>query len=353
MGLKSEQLERFRTIVTGINGDLVIVIAQVDPDAIASALGLAAIIEKIQPGLTGRIKIVYCGRTSHPQNRGIINSLDLGKTLLPISDFRFQSACPEHLILVDSSAMDDGRLPEQFRQCLPMMIIDHHQAKLPEVKENQFFWVETNGVGACSTLIVELGLALELSFDHRENLLLACGIHSDTGQLVDGHRRDRDAFGHVTKELTGKQFSQLIKYTLPVSFYRNFAYALEHHEKLDSRLIANVGRVNIDDADDISTIAEELVRMEGITLAIVFGIVGKQVRVSARSTNPSLDLGNMLREYFGQDKAGAKLTPDGRGVGGALVELDLGMWASDGVREQLEALVFARIKEMVFEADEK
>ena len=91
--------------------------------------------------------------------------------------------------------------------------------------------------------------------------------------------------------------------------------------------------------------------MEGITLVVVWAIIGEDVRISARSTDLSTPLAEFMREKFGPD-SGAKLDPAGRGEGGALIDLDLGFWMSEGNQEIVEKMVEQRLEQIMF-GDEK
>ena len=114
------------------------------------------------------------------------------------------------------------------------------------------------------------------------------------------------------------------------------------------RLLASVGHIRPEEGDDLSTFANHFLRRDGVTLAVVWGIIDNTVRISARNANLSSPLDAFLHDRFGES-SGAKLAPDGRGEGGARLRLDLGLWLSDATRSQVEEMVSARLKELIFD----
>lgn len=343
MRLSETELEEFRDLVQEGSGDLAILIGQIDPDALGAAFGLQEILESLRGVETGEIKIAYCGKVGHPQNRAIINRCNLRNKMIRVGELELAGA--DRMALVDSCSLQDSRFPEDMLPLRPIIVIDHHKSELENPEREHFYWVEE--LGAASTLIVELAQALDIEFSHDLNLLLSMGIYTDTKALVGASERDRQAYGTVTADLRAEEMNRLINYTLPGSYFGNLQRALDNMEEADGRLVAGVGQLKAEEGDDLSAIADELLRKSGVNLVVVWGIVGKKVRISARSSDLSIPLDEFLESRFGKDSSGAKLTPDGRGEGGALVELDLGIWMSDSVQEQTEALVRTRMREMV------
>ena len=75
-------------------------------------------------------------------------------------------------------------------------------------------------------------------------------------------------------------------------------------------LLAFAGRIR--DREAIAQAAELLVRLEGVSVAVVFGIMRDRVYISARSAEPSLDAGKLLHSAFGRvGSAGGHATAAG------------------------------------------
>lgn len=343
-------LVRLHQVLAAIQGNLYILITQLDPDAMGAAVAFATALRYLKKtaGFVGDVRIAYCGRLGHAQNRAIFNSCNLGSQMFPIEQMVLEP--DDRLALVDSSDVQDSRLPKGMLPISPVLVIDHHRSEgLPPEDETHFYWIE-DGMGAASTLVVELLLAINAPISENLALLLTLGIYSDTKALASAHRRDRDAYGAMTKFVKPADLNRLLHYTLPKSHFKNLLYALSHQEQRGGRLVVGAGELAEEDGDDLSTIADYLLRCEGVSLVIVWGIIGKVVRISARTSDITIPLDKFLKDRFGPHCSGAKFTPDGRGEGGARLSLDLGIWMSPNVRAQAEALVSVRIQDLIFES---
>jgi nanoRNase/pAp phosphatase (c-di-AMP/oligoRNAs hydrolase) len=322
-----------------------LLIAQVDPDALGAAFGLKWFMTQI--GFP-KVKIYYAGGFSHPQNRAIVNRFDLANGMETIrnlnltGDDRLESA-----ILVDSSRVHDGRLQHLSGKIAPVIIVDHHRDSDVEAR---LMWIED--MGACSTLIVEIlreasvdreQAALELTQINRVNpniaTLLRLGIYTDTKRLEAASKVDMEAYTWIVNFSIDARFNQMLEYPLPPSYFEQLKMALEKRDRRGSRLVTTLGFLPSDDADSLSTVADLLIREEGVDLVIVWGIVDKKiVRISARCTNLTLPLGEFLRARFGAN-AGAKLAPDGLSEGGATFEFSLGPLIVESNRESAISFV--------------
>lgn len=323
------------------NNRLNILIAQVDPDAIGSAIGLSYIIRS----MGGKAYIWYCGGIGHPQNRSIVNRYDLNRIMKPISDY--ESRDGDVFALVDSAVVDDSRLSGLKDTIDPLIIIDHHRSGAAEA-ENKMIWVED--MGSSCTMVIELIKAMNLEIPDNFvyiPMLLAMGIYTDTKSLINTNGRDIEAYNYISRKVSPQEFSNLVIYPLPETYFSNLQTALSNIVTKGSRLITNVGSITTKQADDLSTIADMLIRWDGISLVVVWGIVGNKIRFSARNDDISTPLDDFLKECFG-DKSGAKLTPDGQGEGGGLIELNLGFLQGDDVKNEIIAIVKKRMENLIF-----
>lgn len=341
----AERIERIKQIVNNNAGaGINIIIAQVDPDAIGSALGLSYIIRS----MGGKSTIWFSGGVGHPQNRSIINRYDLTKIMRPIEECKFDGA--EGYALVDSSLLVDSRMEQELEgDTAPVIIVDHHRNNIDE-EDDKLIWVED--VGSACTLIIELIKEMKLEFpDNCEHIpvLLAMGIYSDTKKLVNAGDRDISAYNFIIRGVSPQEFSDLIDYPLPGTYFDNLHTALGNAVISGSRLVAHIGQVTVRQGDDLSTIADILIRRDSITLAVVWGIVNNQLRFSARNDDITTPLDDFLKECFGEN-SGAKLTPDGHGEGGGLIDLDLGFLKGDDALNEIIALVKKRMETVIFES---
>ncbi|SRR6056297_844769 len=344
------KLDDLKTVLEGVTGQLSIIIAQLDPDALASAMGLEYIVEQLTDL---EVQIYYFGNIGHPQNRCLINKYDLKRKIKPIEESDINN--DSKIALVDSCDIRDGRLLDEKSDIpLPFIIIDHHRGE-PNVSENEdnFVWIED--IGSASTMIVELLKVLDPNINDylssESGIMLATmltlGIYTDTNKLISSSQRDRKAYGFVTEFVSGAEISQLIDYPLSETYFKNLKTALNNYTRKGSRVIARVGTISGTTGDDLSTIADEFLRIQGVTLVVVWGIIEHKVRISARSRDLSIPLDDFLKKKFGKT-SGAKLAPNGRGEGGAIIDFNLGFWYSDNVKDEIESLATKRLQEVMF-----
>lgn len=352
MAITKERIEKFKKLVEEQkNKEINIVVTQIDPDAMASACSLAYIFKKLRENENG-IKIFYCGSIGLDQNKAIFAKYNLERIMSPISELGDRKN--KNIVLVDSSKIADSRLPPNC-EVTPFIIIDHHRDGEKDEKEDQFFWIED--MGSASTLIIELADSLEIEFEMEEGqslaTMLALGIYTDTKAMVNTSKRDQDAYSKITPFVDFREFKELINYKLRASHFSNMHFALGNMEQKGPKLVTGIGVVNEDDGDDLALIADYLIRKDGVSLVIVWGIIDNTVRISARSSNLGNPLNDFLKKRFGEKSAGAKLTPDGLGEGGALITFDLGQFTSllignNEVKAKLNDLIKTFVKEFVF-----
>jgi len=339
--------EQLGKVVGELKGkEVLIVITQIDPDAIGAAMGLKLLLNFV---FGKRSSICYCGSIGHPQNRLIFAKYDLGREIIPIEKTQelFSSA---DIAFVDSSNLKDPRIPKGV-SFDPVIVIDHHQNDgALKNSEGRFVWIES--VGAACTLVTELfrqsTTGMKLLQEHPQvATLLAMGIYSDTKALCAAGIRDGRAYSTIVELASTEDMNRLINYTFPESLARHLAAAVFNMKRAGPVVVTGVGLVTEDEADDVSTVADFLMRMEGVTLVVSWAIVNDFVRISARSSDASRPLDKFMKAKFGNG-AGAKVAPDGHGEGGARIDFPLGFWLTQRTLDNAVAVVAGRIEELVF-----
>jgi nanoRNase/pAp phosphatase (c-di-AMP/oligoRNAs hydrolase) len=298
---------RLRRVLRSLSGPLAVVAHDnPDPDAIASAFALARIAETA--GIEA--EVCYYGEINHQENRAFVNLLDYDLTTLdPDSDLdRFGS-----FALVDHSrpGVNDGLPPETAVS----VVIDHHPPREPV--EAEFVDLRSN-VGATSTLLT--------------GYLRDLGIEPDRGLatgLLFGIRVDTDDFSREVDPEDFRAAAYLLSYADTATLERiespsmgsetmdAIATAIGNREVRDDVLVTCLGAVS--DRDALAQAADRLLDLQGIAVTFVFGFTGTDeesvVYASARARGTDLDLGEALRDAFGQvgsagghaDMAGAQL----------------------------------------------
>ncbi len=339
---------KFKEAVQSV-GRIAIVIAQVDPDALAAALSLKEIIAMLSAHSTHTaIDIVYGGDVANSQNRAIINYFNL--QMIPFSKYDFSG---KSVALVDSSKIADRRIAFPENTVLSM-IIDHHREPDPPAGNNQFYWVDD--VGSTSTMIVELYQALGFEIEKISPVLavmLTLGIRIDTDTLIYGSDRDAAAHALVVKRSDPKDLKRLLHPSLSKDYFDHLQMALQNKCQKGARMVAGIGTVDRTDGDDVALIADMLIRDNTVSLAVVWAIIDDNVRIAARNDDSSEPLNDFLRQRFGQ-ASGSKFTVDGREIGGALLEFKRESWmtkafAFDESRKKFEEFIGQLINDLVFQ----
>lgn len=352
--IKPKQIDSLKSVVADIAASgLVptIIVSQIDPDALGSAWGMQEVFRLL--GIES-VNIVYSGRVAHPQNEALCNKLGLLGKMTHVS--KVDPSTLGYTVLVDSNRAKDSRLPFEVD---PIIVVDHHRDSDIEDGDHKFLWLDET-VGSASTMVLEiLSELVDESWEFREDLALslALGVYTDTKDLLSAGPRDREAFGWASRYANNTDLRALIRYKRPDSYYRNLATALQHFKHKHGRLVATVKSIPSKQGDDLSMIADEFLRKNGVTMAIVWGVVelknsstgetAKGVRVCARSEDITNNLGDFLKERFGK-ASGAKLLPDGQAEGGALVQLEVGPWLRE---DEMIEIIGRRIREWLFDEE--
>ncbi len=297
-----------------------------DPDSIASAWGVAHILEFL--GIA-EPQIIYRGDVSHPQNRAMINVLNI--PLRKWSD-EIKGEADTAFIFVDCV----GNQKNMTIPSDPLVVIDHHKATAPK----GVFSIHDE-IGSCSTLVTDLMLSVpprntvpdsdeegtELycfdseAEDFRElATALALGIKTDTIDFRSETTTDDDikAYRLLCRQISDDKFSKIVNYELPEYMFDAEQLAWSNRVQDTPNLISGLGFVDEGHSDSIPYLADKMMRLRGIQTVVVYGIVGNSVRASVRTSSSSLDCDNLCKEIFGEKNGGAK-----QGVGGAIVSFNV------------------------------
>ena len=142
-------------------------------------------------------------------------------------------------------------------------------------------------VGSTSTFMAVIAAAFGLleSVGPKGRAAAALGIYTDTSALLHGTTPlDFQMFELLTRdEATEELLDDLRDYRVPPEWfeYRNAAFA--HLETRGGVRIAPVGYVRDDHRDVIAEIANDLLRIEGTSIAIVVAVTQRGTEVSVRA----------------------------------------------------------------------
>lgn len=282
-----KKLDTLRDFLESIKGEKsvnIIVHPAPDPDAVGSALGMRAILNSIKIDS----QIYYSGEISHPQNKTIVNILNI-----PIKKI---SESP-HGVNVCVDCTENNSVTEK-----PMLVIDHHKND-----SSADYKIIDPSYGANSTIIWEL--MKELGLNNLEEsstyTALLLGIRTDTNDLISEHMSKNDFIAYQELlELADKDALQKsMNYPLPRYLYekRMVLHEEGNSQEANGVFVGGVGYISPDQRDAIAILAEEYTRMESVQTAVIFAITGKKhLEVSVRTHLVSLDVNQMCQDLFGE-----------------------------------------------------
>jgi nanoRNase/pAp phosphatase (c-di-AMP/oligoRNAs hydrolase) len=258
-----------------------------DPDAIASSLALRAAL-----GYTpSTAPIISCGKISRPENRRLVEQL--GIKVRHVSEPQLRGFGP--LVLVDVQ-------PPYFDAALGEVagVVDHH----PTVKP---FTVRHRDVrtayGASATMALEYLLARGAeAVTVRLATALLYGIITDTKSLSRPvSEEDLEAFAFLFPRADHDALRRIQHPSYTPLALRRFGEALETARVERGLAYVHLGRLPRAQEHIVAQLAEFCLGMAGAKVAVVSGVFGGRLVMSARALTPEWQLGDRLRELFGDD----------------------------------------------------
>ena len=301
-----------------------------DPDAIASAIGLARVADVV--GVPA--DPCYGGDIAHQENRALVNLLDLSLSTfdeIDLDDY-------DGVALVDHSrAGINDSLPEEH----PVdIVVDHHPPRGPVAGE--FVDIRPDA-GATSTLIEEYLSRLGVEPGRELATSLLYGIRIDTKDFTRSTSiPDFEAAASLSAFADESTLERVESPSVSPETLRVLARAIEERDVRGSTVASCVGEIG--DRDTLAQAADRLLDLDGIAVTFVFGYMDGVIYGSARARGADLDVGELLRDALDPvGSAGGHAT-----MAGAQVPLGLLEEVSD--EESLEDVVEAFVAGRFFEA---
>ncbi|SFS72493.1 DHH family phosphoesterase [Halostagnicola kamekurae] len=273
-----------------------------DPDAIASAVALVEIAERV--GLEA--DACYFGEISHQENRAMVNLLELELTNFTRDD---PLGAYDAFALVDHARPGvNDQLPEELHVDI---VIDHHPPRGPVAGE---FVDLREEAGATSTIMTEYLERFGFEIGSRIATALLYGIRIDTNDFArEVSAMDFEAASTLFPSVDQTKIDQIEQPTIGGDTLEIIARAIKNRDQRESVAVAGVGRIA--DRDALPQAADQLLAMDGVSTTLVFGFRDEMVFLSARSRASNVDLGETLRDAFDPigsagghaDMAGAQL----------------------------------------------
>jgi nanoRNase/pAp phosphatase (c-di-AMP/oligoRNAs hydrolase) len=323
---------RLRPLLRGIDRLAIVTHDNPDPDAIASAVALERIAER-----NGcETEVYYYGDISHQENRAFVNVLEYDLTNLAAGE----TPDADGFALVDHSrpGVNDG-LAEDLAVDV---VIDHHPPRAPV--EARFVDLRSEA-GATSTLLVEYleQFDVDLAPDLATGLLF--GIRVDTDEFTrETAPADFEAAAKLIEHADLNSLERIESPSVSPETMETIARAIQNRKRKGRALVSSAGQLR--DRDALAQAVDQLIRLDGITTAVVYGVGGDTIYVSARARGRTIDLGEALRDAFGQiGSAGGHAN-----MAGAQIEVGvLGAGEDDHKEDEtaVEAVVESRLLQAI------
>ena len=300
------QLPRLWQVLRDIDRLAVVAHDNPDPDAIASGVALARLAREVDC----EAEVCYYGNISHQENRAFVNLLDLSlRNLDP--DATLDSF--DGVALVDHAR---AGVNDQLSPDTPVdIVIDHHSTRGPV--EASFVDVRSE-VGATCTLLVEYLERARREPQADVATALLFGIQVDT----DGFKRgvaaqDFEAAAALVETADLEIITRMESPSIDWGTFDVLARAISDRRVEGNVSLSFVGAIRNRDA--LPQAADKLLNIGDIGTTVVYGIIEGTVYVSARSRADELDLGETVREAFGE------IGSAGGHVNMAGAQIDLGL----------------------------
>lgn len=311
-----------------------------DPDCIGSALGMGKLLKFWNPDM--QVSYIYGGEISHPQNKTMINVLNLNLT--HNSKVENWAEYAEAYITVD--VMPERILPKEAN-CI--MAVDHHK-----VETKAKIIKDIRQVGACCSLIWEYLNDQKVPFDKNDEndqviaTAMLMGIRSDTSNMSSENVKDLDfeASKYLTEYIDRKMLAAIENYPIPNYYFQlrsELDKADNDNTKMDNGVfVGGIGIITPSRRDILPMIAQERARAEGNETAFIFAVIGSNICVSVRSNGLSVDVNSLCQKIFGKEHAGGK-----SGAGAATIPL--GFFDMEDASDEVKNKLWHSIKDFMIE----
>ncbi len=310
-----KKLDKLRKIISEADKGIAIVTQNnPDPDAIASAVTLKRIIEKLEK----TADIIYGEEIGHEENRALVNLMGIQLThISKVADLRDYSK----IALIEASV--PGQNNPLKSDIVPDIIIDHHPADIKRLK-GKYVDVRPE-VGAASTIMTQYLIHMDYELNEELSTLLLHGIKTDTQDFTRGATpADLNAVAVLYPRANHDMLAKIQTPLMSAETLDTLGAAIKNRRVVGSHLVSNVGFIR--DRDTLPQAADYILRLEGVSTVLVYGIAKDVVHISSTNRDIRINLGEAMTAAFGDiGQAGGHSTA-------AAAKISLGLFG--GVRDK-------------------
>ena len=291
-----------------------------DPDAIASAFGLQALLDHYGVPST----LCYHGKIDKLSTRKMTE-------LLHIDIFSYAEIAdgmrPEDPIICVDSQNNGGNILDFTGD--EVACIDHH----PTYSRVDYRYSDIRMVGSCSTLIAEYYQRLDVPMPEDVATALLYGLEMDTAHFTRGVTPlDLDVFRALFPQADHDKLDDLGKNTMEFSDLKAYGSAIENIQLYGT---VGIAAISFECPDAlIALVADFILSLEEVEIAIIYSYRKKEIKFSVRSELPSVHAGELInRALQGLGSGGGHAEMAGGSIGLENLE-QLGPYPDAAIRDR-------------------
>jgi nanoRNase/pAp phosphatase (c-di-AMP/oligoRNAs hydrolase) len=281
-----ERLRKLLAVARGHQHALVVTHDNPDPDAVASACGLAHLLHECAGvGATA----VYGGIIGRAENKALLKVLHL--PVQPVS--RVEDQRHDLICLVDTQP-EVGNYSLVTEQ-VPQIVIDHHPARPASLLAA--FHDVGGQAGATSTLVTQYLRAAKLVPAPALATALFYGIKSDTRDLGrEFDPADVECYNWLFPLVDKPALSRIEHPSVPARYFNAYhrAYERARLHGHGEACVVDMGEVYVPEI--VPEVAERLVSLEGLRWSLATGSYKGELYLSLRLNDRRVNAGKLVRE---------------------------------------------------------
>ncbi len=257
-----------------------------DPDALASMLGLKALIESKQPGKP--ITLTMDGMIARAENQAMVDLIPIH--LVPVDQ---AAITPETaVVMVDTQPHTGRRASEAAR---PQVVLDHHETG--GLLEGVLFRDIRPQMGATSTIVTGYLLESNVPVTGRLATALLYGIESEVaGFPREAGPTDDGALVWLFPRADKDLLAQIKNPKLPQSHFATVQHSLANAFVYGNLIVSFCGHVT--QPDIIAEMADFFIRFEKVEWVVCLGLCDGVLKLSMRVNHLGGHAGELLRDVL-------------------------------------------------------
>lgn len=259
-----------------------------DPDALASMLGLAHLVET---RLTKPTLLTRDGHVGRAENQAMIEGLHLD--LVPVEEIDWR---PDDAVVMVDSQPNTGR--HTFSETIPIYaVLDHHDTP-GELDQVTFTDIRATA-GATSTVVTKYLIEQEVPIPEKIATALLYGIETEvTGYPREAGPGDDEALLYLYPLADKDLIAQIRNARLPQSHFGVLLQALQSSFIYDRLIISWVD--DLPQPEQAAEVVDFMIRFEKVDWAVCGGVCGDKLILSLRAAIENAAGGELLRQVVGK-----------------------------------------------------